>query len=477
MSNVLKVTTPMSGYENSNQLKTNPLKTADPAVPGQVNPDKVVKPDARSDSGPGQDMGLKFQYESNYGTFIQQMKEGPVLAEEFSRIFMQGTGVLAEAGLKEGFAQKLAEFLRMIEVSPRELPGLLKNQSNAAVRFSGTFFSLLRQVMNSDSPLELKASILDFMRRYTDMAETPHLMENIRRTLNNIKGQMYRDSREQLEQLEGQLQYGGGSEAVKENMEMIRTKILPFLNLYISRSHERGSMRDMAALLASFAARCENGVPDRVLDSFEQMMRYPDMQMYFQGFEASALLQVLANTEFEKASKENRWMDRFAELIKAGMAGEGGSTQKAAFENMMQSILLNESVYMPVLHMMLPLQLEEGLMFAEMWIDPDAESQKEQRKNGTENRTVQGLIKFDIQKLGFFDMYFVYQDGNIRMQLNCPDKLGDKRRRIIEDITRIISENGMRAEELFVEAGQKPIAVSDAFPKIFERKNSVNVRI
>ena len=477
MSNVLKVTTPMTGYENSNQLKTNPLKTPDPAIQGQVNPEKVVKPDARSDSGAGQDMGLKFQYESNYGTFIQQMKEGPNLTEEFSRIFMKGTGTLAESGLEEGFAQKLTEFLRMIEVSPQDVPGLIKNQSNAAVRFSGTFFSLLRQVMNSDSPLELKASILDFMKRYTDMAETPHLMENIRQTLNNIKGQMYRDSREQLEQLEGQLQYGMGSGEVKENIEIIRGKILPFLNLYIARSHERGSMRDMAALLASFTARCENGIPGRVLDSFEQLMRYPDMQRYFQGFEASALLQILANTEFEKASKENQWMNRFAELIKSGMAGEAGSSQKAAFENMMQSILLNESGYMPVLHMMLPMQVGERLMFAEMWIDPDAEGQSEEKKPGTGKRTVQGLIKFDIRELGFFDMYFVYQGGNIRMQLNCPEKLEDRSRTIKEDIAKIMSENGIRTEELFVETGQESITVSDAFPKIFERKNSVNVRI
>ncbi|CUX49134.1 hypothetical protein [Clostridium sp. C105KSO13] len=477
MSNVLKVTTPMTGYENSNQLKTNPLKTADPSIQGQVNPEKVVRPDARNDSGAGQDAGLKFQYESNYGTFLQQLKESPALTEEFSQIFMRGTGTLAESGLKEGFAQKLTEFFEMIEFSPRDMLGLLKNQSNAAVRFSGTFFSMLRQVMNSDSPLELKASILDFMRRYTDMAETPHLMENIRRTLNNIKGQMYRDSREQLEQLEEKLQYGTGGEEMKENMEAIRGKILPFLNLYISRSHERGNLRDMAALLASFAARCENGNPDRVQASFEQLMRYPDMQKCFRGFDVSALLQVLANTEYEKASRQNEWMNRFAEIIKSGMAGEAGSSQKAAFENMMHSILLNESVYMPVLHMMLPMQVGERLMFAEMWIDPDAEGQETQKKSVIAKRTVQGLLKFDIRNLGFFDLYFIYQGGSIKMQLNCPEKLEDKSRTIKDDISKIMSENGIKAEELFVETGQESIPVSDAFPKIFERKNSVNVRI
>ncbi|PWJ52488.1 hypothetical protein SAMN05216529_101663 [Faecalicatena contorta] len=475
MSNILKVTTPMTGYDNSNQVRANPVKTTDPSIQGQVNPERVMKPDARSDSAQGQDVGLKFQYESNYGTFIQQMKESPGMAEEFSKLFMRGMGTLAQSGMGEDFAKNLAEFLRMIEVRPQELPGLLKGQNNAAVRFSGAFFSLFRQVMNSNSPLELKAGILDFLRRYTDMAETPHLMENIRQTLNQIKGQMYPDGRERLEQLEGQINYNAPGKEMRENLETIRGQVLPFLNLYISRSHERGSMRDLAALLASYAARCENGMPDRVLDSFEQLLRYPGMQKYFQGFESSVLFQVLANTEFEKVSKENQWMNKFTELVRAGMAGEAGIEQKAVFQNLMQSILLNESVYMPVLHMMLPLQVGGRLMFAEMWVDPDAQGQGEQKEPG--KRAVQGLIKFDIEDVGFFDMYFVYQDGNIRMQLNCPEKLEDKSRKITEDITKIMTENGIRAEEIFVETGQESIAISDAFPKIFERKNSVNVRI
>ncbi len=475
MSNILKVTTPMTGYDNSNQVRSNPAKVADTSVQGQVNPDKVMKPDARSDSAQGQDVNLKFQYESNFGTFVQQMKNGPTLTEEFSRLFLTGTATLAESGLGENFAQKLEAFMNMIEVRPQDLTGMLKGQNNAAVRFSGAFFSLFRQVMNSSASLELKAGILDFLRRYTDMAETPHLMGNIRQTLNEIKGQMYREGREQLEQLEGQLNYKASGEEIRENLDTIRGKILPFLNLYISRSHERGGMRDLAALLASYAARCENGMEQRVQDSFEQLMRYPMMQKYFQGFESSALLQVLANTEHEKAVRENQWMDKLSDLIKAGAAGEAGSDRKVLFQNMMQSILLNESVYMPVLHMMLPLQMGGRTMFAEMWVDPDAGEGKALNKD--EKKVVQGLVKFDIKDVGFFDLFFVYQDGGIRIQINCPEKLEDESKVITRDITKIMSDNGISAQEVFVESNQSSINISDAFPKIFERKNSVNVRI
>ena len=60
MSNILKVTTPVAGYENTNSVRTNPVRNTDQAIQGQVNPEKVMKPDARSDSASqDQNVGLK----------------------------------------------------------------------------------------------------------------------------------------------------------------------------------------------------------------------------------------------------------------------------------------------------------------------------------------------------------------------------------------------------------------------------------
>ena len=179
------------------------------------------------------------------------------------------------------------------------------------------------------------------------------------------------------------------------------------------------------------------------------------------------LMQALGNTEFEKAARQQKWMRKLADLIDAGVAGAAGNENRAVFKNLMQAILLNESVYMPVLHMMIPLQMNGQLMFAEMWIDPDAESGG-QEAGGSKKRTVQGLVKFDIQDVGFFDLYFIYKDGAIRLQMSCPEALDENLDTIRRDITNILAEN---------DSGQKSIPVSEAFPKIFERKNSINVRI
>ena len=68
MSNILKVTTPVAGYDNTGGVKINQSNVPqNNNIQGQVIPDKVVRPDARSDAASQQaDAELKFQYDTNF---------------------------------------------------------------------------------------------------------------------------------------------------------------------------------------------------------------------------------------------------------------------------------------------------------------------------------------------------------------------------------------------------------------------------
>ncbi len=148
--------------------------------------------------------------------------------------------------------------------------------------------------------------------------------------------------------------------------------------------------------------------------------------------------------------------------------------EKSVYKGIMQSLLLSESVYMPVIHTMLPLNIDGKLIFAQTWIDPDA--QKDHKEKGV-GKMVQGLVKFDIEKMGFFDVFFIFQDGNMKLQISCPTALESDVKKIKDDISKLISSLGITPVEIFVDTNQESIPISAAFPKIFERKNSINVSI
>ncbi len=475
MSNILRVTTPLTGYDSPLQQRTDTAnKAPDPRIQGPVVPNQVVRPDARSDSAAQeQNVGMKFQYQSNFEGFLSQIKDGAVMTEEFATLLFERLGNLVKSGLGENSAQELSRFLEMIQVEPQNMLAFLKEQGNAAIRFQGAFFSLLRQVMGETPNVELRSGILEFIKRYTDMAEGRHVLNQMEQTMEKIKDGMFESGRARMEEMQEQMDFVN-ARATAQNASVVKGKMLPYLNQYIGGTHDRGHVRENTAFLAALTARYENGDAQRVMEKFEELMEYPLMQKYFKGFKPGDLMRALASTDFEKAVEKNQWMKEFAAMIEKGMKGGANFEQKQVYRNMMTSILLNESVYMPVLHMMLPMQVDDRLMFAEMWVDPDAGKES---KAGEEEKMVQGLVKFDIQDLGFFDLYFVYQGGKVNLQLNFPEVLDGKEGEIRDELARILERNGLEAKELFLGSSKESIAISEAFPQIFERRNSINVKV
>ena len=67
------------------------------------------------------------------------------------------------------------------------------------------------------------------------------------------------------------------------------------------------------------------------------------------------------------------------------------------------------------------------------------------------------------------------EKGKMDMLIHYPEELADHESDIRENIRKIMNRNHLEVEYLAVEQGKVPIKVSAAFPKIFERRNSVNV--
>ena len=139
---------------------------------------------------------------------------------------------------------------------------------------------------------------------------------------------------------------------------------------------------------------------------------------------------------------------------------------------MMTSILLNESVYMPVLHMMFPMQVNGNLTFAEMWVDPDSD-----RGDQEGARKIKLFLKFDIQSVGKFELVLTLQNREAGVQLFVPPHLVKEEKKIQTDVADILKENGFRFSQLMVRRHTRDRRVDEIFPEIRERERTINVRI
>ena len=217
--------------------------------------------------------------------------------------------------------------------------------------------------------------------------------------------------------------------------------------------------------------RYENGSLDRVTHAFQRLQDFPLFNQKFEGITADVLREMLENVDYDRAAGKMDWTDSLLKVLQANVRGEAGVENREAFMNVMKSILVNESVYMPVMHVMLPVILDGVPMFSEIWVDPDEES----GNPGSTERGIKLLIKFDLKDVGFFDMMLYYENGKMDMLIHYPEELNSFESDIRSNIRGIMTKNHLELEYLAVEQGKESIPVSAAFPKIFERRNSVNV--
>lgn len=486
MSNVLKVNQPVnSGFDNNN-VRNNPITPGDTQIQNVIDPSTVVRPDGKTEA---EDKRFAFSSESNYGNFITNMKEMPGLLELFSKIFVTDMKTMVNSGLGEDFAQKISEFMEMMKMDESQLLSFIKSQSSEAGKFGGVFFQALQEVLNGTGSLELRTGILDFLKHYSDMASSEHLLNNILMEIKEVMPYLFKADSDELAVITEHLLRGNEGEPkeeghllerldenIRNNSRVLKEELLPFFSKYVSRTHDFGKTRDLMTLITLNISRYVNGGKDTVIQSFEKLLQFGDFRERLGEIKGDNLEAILNRLIGEvKNGEQNPWTEKFISLIRAGLSGDGGYEGKAIFRNIMNSMLLNESVYMPLIHTMIPVNLNGNIMFSEIWADPDAENGYDER--GEEKRGIRMLIKFDIKDVGFFDVVLNYMDGNVDLMIAYPPRLAAAEKDIRKEIGKIVTDNGLSFQSIEIARSLLPITLMEVFPKISEGRNSVNVRI
>ena len=168
--------------------------------------------------------------------------------------------------------------------------------------------------------------------------------------------------------------------------------------------------------------------------------------------------------------------EQLARTAQRAIRGGAGTEAQESFRNILSAFLVNESVFMPLNHMILPLLWNGRMAFSEVWVDPDAEENLKQGR-GERDNVIRFLFKIDIQGLGFFDMVLTCQRERVDIQLFCPERVAPFSGLVQGELSRILSDNGLTAGAVQVQQMDRPLTISGVFPRIFEGENSINVKI
>lgn len=475
MPDILGATNPVPGYDKAAVNRNLPVSPESTQIQNIPDPTRVGRTDGRTER---QDSTLqgddRIRYDSNFQTFLQRLQETPGMSESLSRIFGWDRTEVS-SGISAGMAEEMSRVLEMLQMDAAQLLEFLKGQARTGTRFHGALFALLRSAYAKAASDGMRSDILNFLKCYIDYSSTAHLEGSILRNLEDMADAMPASWAEKLREMAARLENGMAAGDRRGNVLLLQRELFPYMSDYVGRTHDMGLPRSLLTMLSLNAVRYENGTEERLLESFHQLGGYAAFKDQLRGIDGQSLLALLRSSRFDGESGAVRFANYITAAVQRAMRGECSAEMQQAFQSLMGAVLVNESVYMPVNHYLLPLMWNHRALFSELWVDPDAEGDGG-RAGSRQRHTMKILFKMDVQPLGLFDIILNSRGNEVDIQVSCPERVVPFSRQIEQSISQILERNGLSPTQVIVRKLERPVTLTEVFPKIFEGKNCVNVK-
>ena len=478
MPDLLGATNPVPGYEKTTINRNITVSPDNTQIQNVPDPSKVVRADGRTEQQDSSHQGDgSIRYDSNFQTFLQRLRSTPSLAQSLSLLFSGREGVVVSSGLSAGIAEEMGRLLEMLRMDESQLLDFLQGQFKTGTRFGGALFALLRNAYDRAASDGVRTDILQFLKSYVDFDSTAHIEGNLLRDLQSMADAMPASWAEKLRDLTAQLQNGIAAGNRQGNLQLLQREIFPYMSSYVERTHDMGTPRSLLTMLALNVARYENGAEEKLLEGFHQLSGYGTLKGQLGNIDDQSLLLLLKSRGGgADAASAIHFSDQLAAAAARAARGEGSAEVQQAFQNLIAAMLLNESVYMPVNHYLLPLEWNGRMLFSELWVDPNAEEEQGRAGGGGKN-IMRLLFKMDVQSLGLFDVILTAQGSDVDIQIACPDAAVPFSKQIGDAVSQILARNDLKPARVAVRRMDRPVTLTEVFPKLFEGKNSVNVKI
>lgn len=258
MPDLLGATNPVPGYDNTNVNRNIPISPSNTQVQNVPDLDRVTGADHRTEQQDAGQAGEKIRYDSNFQTFLQQLRRSQGAGQTLSGLMVR-EGTVVTSGMSEGIAEEMAQVMGLLKMDQAQLLAFLSGQMKAGTRFGGALFAMLRNAYARADSEGVRGDILQFLKSYSDWSSTGHIEGNLLRNLAGMANSMPASWGDKLRELLAQLENGVAAGDRQGNISLLQQKVFPLMSAYVGQTHDMGTPRELLSLLALDVTRYENG--------------------------------------------------------------------------------------------------------------------------------------------------------------------------------------------------------------------------
>ncbi|MEG2814036.1 MAG: hypothetical protein RSA79_05480, partial [Oscillospiraceae bacterium] len=227
-------------------------------------------------------------------------------------------------------------------------------------------------------------------------------------------------------------------------------------------------------LLINNVARFNVGSREDLINKFVDLLDFCKYHFDLTDEKISIMKNAFSAEISTQKATHNELFDSIIKILSNGDGTKTSSTTTVLRE-ISNSLLLDQSVFMPLTHLFLPLNYQGQFLFSEIWIDKDA-TKKDDQTFSTKPAT-KLFITFDIKSLGYFETIILLCEKKADIDINCPQTLNATENEIKTNISKILSTNGFTVGGINTTKGLNPKRLQDVFQNMYERGAGIDVTI
>lgn len=479
MNENIRVTAPIQNNDNIGRIRQN----KEPPILNPTDTNRVNAGNTSENAQNAKNENFNFLLNQNsvYNKFLQQLTQTPSLSQTLKKVMFEAfmlsskTKSLAKSGEINNLLDELSEKLQL---NPQEMVDALKYQNNNQTKYSGKMFDMLRELLaKENTSSEYEVLLGRFLKSYNGYFSMEDTLKAITQNLKNISAYMPRSYQTQLDKLIAKLVSTQSNANLDTNLNILKNEIIPFLSDYISDTNDFGRVRDTITLLINNIARLNTSSKEDVINKFIDLLDFCKFNFDLSDKKINYIQSVFAHHLNNMQKPQNELFDAMAKLISFSVNDNSQSAStKAVYKDIVNSLLLDNSVFMPLTHLFLPVNYNGTFMFTEVWIDKNAKRKDSTR--GIDNKqTTKLFVTFDIKGLGYFEATIWLTNKEADVELNYPETLANNDRDIRNNIAQIITKNGFTLNSVVLLQGNPPKQIHKVFDCLYESRRGMDVVI
>ncbi len=476
MPDNLRITTPVTSNESINKVSS----AKQPPAMLPIDPSKVTPPSTDKQADQSANFDFLMNRNSVFNKLLEQLGETPALSQTLQKIMFDAFNRADSVHGSRPANLLMKQLSSAMEMNEVDIVKNLMFQNNNHTKFSGPFFDIFRNLMSEYPDSNLDEHLSAFLKSYDVYFSTPDTTVTILKELNGLVRQMPNSYGTKLQALVDELMTEQPFNSLDLNLAVLKDKILPLLSEYVTVTNDFGPSRDSITLLVHNIARLNISSHQELVDEFSSLLDYCRYDLNLPDEKMNQIKSMFLKSLTESSQKpENHFYDSLLKVLTDSSNQSTSSVSQTLYKNVISSLLLDNSVYMPFTHLFLPINYNGKFMFSEIWIEKDDDSNRSSPRSSGETgaKPIKLFLTFDIKSLGYFEASIALSQTNADVQLSCPPALTKNSREIGNKISEIFSQNGLTAQSVELVTGGTAAVSKQIMKKVYERKNVIDVTI